>query len=93
MTLMTAPDHPPLTIDETRPTEPPNSDSTAKLPPNYPRQIYWTLNILLLVLAGIFTIIGWGALREVKADREERSRVEFCEDWAQTDFPTPDSCQ
>jgi hypothetical protein len=79
MTLMTAPDHPPLIIDGTRTAEPPNSDGTAKPPPNYPRRIFWTVNVVLLILVPILVLLGVNALRDVKEDREDKSRVEFCE--------------
>jgi hypothetical protein len=48
---------------------------------NYSRRIYWTLNLVLLLLIPILAFLGLGELRQVKAEREDKARVQFCEDW------------
>lgn len=82
MTLMTDPDVPYLPSELlTEPARP------------WPRSLMLTLNLILLVVAAIFVILAIGGLRTIKAERDEKARIEFCEDWAETDFPTPASCE
>src|SRR5688572_15466030 len=97
MSFVTEPDHSPyVPLEQEARNEVPYLESellTATPAPVWPRSASFTLTTIVIVLVAILVVLGFGELRELNAEREEKARVEFCEDWAQTDFPTPDSCQ
>ena len=94
--------HPPrpissLIVDDIGPNPDPYLPSELLTEPakNWPRQIYWSLNICIVLLFAIFVVLGIGAIGDEVERREEKSRVEFCERWERDfpNFPPPTSCE
>ena len=93
--------HPPrpissLIVDDVGPNPEPYLESellTAKPAPVWPRSATFTLTTIVIVLVAILVVLGIGELRVVKAEREEKARIEFCEDWEQTESIPLDMCR